>query len=112
MIYTATSSILSLFFNLKIEYILIPWRISVDTINQTITIEQRNWYLIGKDTTTMAFRFIRNVEINEHIFGADITVKVLGNTVTAYYISKSAAKNIKDILINFNQGNNSNILFT
>lgn len=112
MIYTATSSILSLFFNLKIEYILIPWRISVDTINQTITIEQRNWYLIGKDTTTMAFRFIRNVEINEHIIGADITVKVLGNTVTAYYISKSAAKNIKDILINFNQGNNSNILFT
>lgn len=112
MTYTAKSTFLSLFVNLKIEYVLIPWRITVDLSNQTITIEQRNWYLIGKDSTTMAFRFIRNVEVNEHIVGADISIKVLGSTATARYISKQDAKKIKDILINFNQKNNSSIIFT
>jgi len=112
MIYNASSSIFALIVNFKIEFILRPWRISVDITNQTITIEQRNWYLIGRDTSIMAFRFVRNVEINEHVFGADISIRALGSTVTAYYISKNAAQNIKKILIDFNQGNNSSVFFT
>lgn len=112
MVYSATSSYISLFVNMKLEYMFIPWKITVDLEDKTITIEQRNWFLIGKDYTTIAFRFIRSISINEHIVGADITIKVLGNTVTAYYISKGSAKTIKQILIDYNQKNNSSIIFT
>ncbi len=112
MVYTASSTLLSLFLNLKLEYIIIPWKIRVDTDNEIITVEQRNWFLIGKDSNTVAFRFIRSVHINEHISGADITIKVFGNSVSAYYISKKRARAIRQILINYNQGNNSNIIFS
>ena len=112
MVYSSSSSFLSLFVNLRLEYILIPWKIRVDTDNEIITVEQRNWYLIGKDSNTIAFRFIRRVQINEHISGADITIKVFGNSVSAYYISKKSARAIRQILINYNQGNNLNIVFS
>ena len=112
MVYSASSTLLSLFVNLKLEYIIIPWKIRIDTDNEIITVEQRNWFLIGKDSNTVAFRFIRSVQINEHISGADITIKVFGNSVSAYYISKKRARVIRQILINYNQGNNSNIIFS
>jgi hypothetical protein len=112
MLFKASSSIFSLLLNLKLEFILIPWKILIDTENEIITVEQRNWFLIGKDSNTIAFRFIRSVHINQHICGSDITIKVFGNTVTAYYISKKNAENIRQILINYNQGTNSNIVFS
>lgn len=112
MEYTASSTILSLFLNLKLEYILIPWKIKIDTDNEIITVEQRNWFLIGKNSNTIAFRFIRSIHIIEHISGADITIKVFGNSVSANYLSKKRAREIRQILINYNQGNNSNIIFS
>jgi hypothetical protein len=112
MAYSTQSSLIALFANLKIEHILNPWKIIVDIEQENITVEKRNWFLIGNEYNTVAFRFIRSVSINEHVFGADITIKVFGNTVTAYYISKKAAKAIRELLLIYNQGNNSPVIFT
>jgi hypothetical protein len=112
MLFKASSSIFSLILNLKFEFIFIPWKIIVDTENEIITIEQRNWFLIGKDSNTIAFRFIRSVHINQHILGSDLTIKVFGSSVTAYFISYKNAEKIRQILINYNQGTNSEILFS
>ena len=32
---------------MKLEYFFLPWRIRVDTDNEFITVEQRNWYIVG-----------------------------------------------------------------
>ena len=45
MVYTASSNFLSLLINLKLEFIVTPWKIIVDIENEIITVEQRNWYL-------------------------------------------------------------------
>lgn len=110
--YTAVSSWISLFINLKIEYILTPWRITVDFQEETVTVSQRNWYLIGKKSDTIAFRFIREMNIKEHIWGADIMIKVAWHSVFARYIPKRKAKTIRRALIDYNQNKNSRIKFT
>ena len=46
-----------------------PWRVIIDTEEQTITVSKRNKFLIGTDQEILAFRFIRRVEINEHLIG-------------------------------------------
>ena len=94
------------------EYFFLPWRIRVDTDNEFITVEQRNWHLVGKDSTTIAFRFIRSVQINDHIVGSDITIKVYGDNISANYLPRKCVRNIRQLLINYNQGNNSNIQFS
>lgn len=97
---------------MKLEYFFLPWRIRVDADNEFITVEQRNWYIVGKDSTTIAFRFIRSVQINDHIVGSDITIKVYGDYISAYYLPRKCVRNIRQLLINYNQGNNSNIQFS
>ena len=84
-----------------------PWRLIIDTDEQTITIRKRNKILIGVDEEMLAFRFIRRVKINEHIIGADITIQAVGGTLTAYSLSKSDCKKIKQILQEQNLKNNN-----
>ena len=55
-----------------------PWRLIIDTEEQTITVSKRNKFLIGTDEETLAFRFIRRVQIDEHLIGADITIQAVG----------------------------------
>lgn len=51
----------------------------------------------------IAFRYIRTVNIDQHIFGADIQIKAVGGYVSALYIPKNDAKKIKKMLFEYNQ---------
>lgn len=100
---SAKSSFWALFFNFKIEHIINPWIIIVDLLDETITIEKRNWYFIGKRSETLAFRYIRKININEHLFGADISIKAIGGQVNGKCFPKSALLRIRSELIKYNQ---------
>ena len=106
MRYEFTSSAAAMAANGNLSEIT-PWRIIIDTDEQTITVSKRNKFLIGTDAETLAFRFIRRVKINEHIIGADITIQAVGGTLTAYSLSKSDCKKIKHILQEQNMKNTS-----
>ena len=80
-----------------------PWRLIIDTDEQTITVSKRNRFLIGTDEETLAFRFIRRVEINEHLIGADITIQAVGGKLTARSMAKSDCHRIKKILMEHNK---------
>lgn len=96
----AKSSIIALLLNGQIQHLLTPWKISVDLNNQTITVTKRNWYLISQDRNTIAFRFIRQVYIDKHIFGADLYIKTIGSSIlSVYYLSKKDADYIKGEMI-------------
>jgi len=96
------STIASLIFNGKMFHLLNPWHIEVDSNQETITIRKRNPFLIGFDEQIVSFRYIRSIIIDEHLFGADIHVKVLGGKASAYCIPKRDAKIIKNILLEYN----------
>lgn len=107
-----SSSLKALFFNGKIEHIINPWHMQVDLEKETITISKRNWYFIGKDSETIAFRFIRKIAINEHLFGANIWVKAIGGAVSAKYLPKKDLHNIKEKLLIYNQTKKNHIIFS
>lgn len=106
------SSLKILFFNGKIEHIINPWVLIVDLDKETIMISKRNWYFIGKDSETIAFRFIRKIAINEHLFGANIWVKAIGGSVSAKYLPKKDLQLIKEKLIKYNQTKKNHIIFS
>lgn len=70
--------------NGKPAHVLNPWHIIVDTDKETITIKKRNSYLFGVDEQVIAFRYIRSVTIDQHLFGADIHIKAMGGYVSAF----------------------------
>ena len=101
MRYTFTSSFAAMIANGRATQIT-PWNVIIDTDEQTISVTKRNRILIGVDEDTIAFRFIRRVTINQHVFGADITIKAIGGTLTAYSMEKKDCKKIKEILMEYN----------
>ena len=106
MRYEFTSSAAAMAANGNLSEIT-PWRIIIDTVEQTITVSKRNKFLIGTDAETLAFRFIRRVDIDEHLIGADITIQAVGGKLTAYCLSKSDCKRIKQILMDHNKKSNT-----
>ena len=106
------SSISALFFNGQIAHIINPWILIVDYENETITVEKRNWYFIGVNKNIIAFRFIRNIKVDEHLFGANISIKATGGWVMANYISKNDADTIKNSLFEYNKNRNNHIIFS
>ena len=54
------------------------------------------------DEDVLAFRFIRRIRIDQHLIGADIEIKAVGGTVTAYCLSKGDCRRIKQILMDYN----------
>lgn len=102
MRYTFTSSFAAMIANGRATQIT-PWKVIIDTDEQTISVTKRNRILIGVDEDTIAFRFIRRVTIDQHVFGADITIKVVGGSITAYSLDKNDCKKIKEILMEFNR---------
>lgn len=112
MRYEFTSSAAAMAANGKLSEIT-PWHVIIDTAEQTISVTKRNRYLIGTDEETLAFRFIRRVNINEHLIGADITMQAVGGKLTAYCLSKSDCKRIKQILMDHNKKSNTkSIIFS
>ena len=102
MRYSFTSSKSALVANGRGLDVMTPWSLIIDTDEQTITITKRNRIMIGVDEDTIAFRFIRRVKIDAHVFGADITIKAVGGSLTAYCLDKKDCKRIKEILMDFN----------
>lgn len=98
------SSVTALFMNFQVEHIFNPWVLILDLEEQTISVEKRNWYLIGKDRNTVAFRFIRSIKVDEHLFGADVFIRVVGGSVEARYLKKRDIKRLKKLLIDYNSG--------
>jgi len=103
MRFKTSSSFNALFMNGKWTHIITPWRIIIDTDEETITVRKRSADIIGIDEKIITFRFIRNITIDQHIFGADIHIKVIGGNISACYIPKNDAKTIKKILVKYNQ---------
>ena len=102
MRYEFTSSAAAMAANGNLSEIT-PWRLIIDTDEQTITVSKRNKFLIGTDAETLAFRFVRRVEINEHLIGADITIQAVGGKLTARSMAKSDCRRIKQILMDQNK---------
>ncbi|MFC0344212.1 MULTISPECIES: hypothetical protein [Epilithonimonas] len=97
MFYTQ-SKFIDLIFNLRFQDLLCPWKLIVDSQKKTITSEKRNWFLIGINKTTIPISNIRNITINEHIFGADIHIKIYGSSISTYFLPKKDVAEIRKIL--------------
>ena len=112
MRYEFTSSAAAMAANGNLSEIT-PWRLIIDTDEQTITVSKRNKFLIGADEETLAFRFIRRVQIDEHLIGADITIQAIGGKLTARSMAKSDCRRIKQILMEQNKRSNTkSIIFS
>ena len=112
MRYEFTSSAAAMAANGNLSEIT-PWHVIIDTAEQTISVTKRNRYLIGTDEETLAFRFIRRVQIDEHLIGADITIQAVGGKLTARSMAKSDCKRIKQILMEHNKKSNTkSIIFS
>ena len=102
MRYTFKSTTSALLGNGRGADVLTPWTLIIDTDEETISVIKRNRIMIGVDEDTIAFRFIRRVKIDAHVFGADITIKAVGGCLTAYSLDKKDCKRIKEILMEYN----------
>ena len=83
-----------LFFGENILDIITPWHISLDFINELITVKKRKYYLIGVDKKTIPLKNIRTISIDEHLFGANIFFKVYGGNTIIKCLSKKKAREI------------------
>lgn len=107
------STFLALFFNGDINHIINPWVLELNLEEQTLTLSKRNWFYIGKDKNIIAFRFIRNIKINEKLFGADIYIKAISGNVSGKNFSKKEIRKLKEKIIEYNnQKNKRHIIFS
>ena len=102
-IYKYSSSIWYLLLNGKFEDVYTPWKLIIDFNLETLTIKKRNWYLFGVNEEIHAFRFIRRMQIDQHVFGADININLFGGSAKVFCLKKSDTNEIKNRLINYNQ---------
>lgn len=79
--------------------LLRPWHIEVDANRRIIEIKKRNWFLLRKDEKTYQFKAVRNVQINKHLFGADLAILVFGGKAEALCLPKSKSLLIKNLLL-------------
>ena len=113
MVYSFKSSFNNLLLNLKIELLFTPWILEINFSKETISISQRKWYLIAKKINVISFRFIKEIKINEHIFGSDIHIRTMGTTLFAKYFNKNDVEKVKTLLIDYNNSkNNKSIVFS
>ncbi len=103
MIFKAKSSTSALVLNGDIRSTINPSEITVDTDQETIKLRKRNWHLIGVDEQILAFKYIRNIKIDQHMFGADIHIFTFEGQVFVPHLSKVDANKIRDILNTYNQ---------
>ena len=87
-----------------------PWNLNIDFQNEILEAKQRNWFLIGYRTNTVSLRFIRNVTIQEHIFGANIHIRTMGENFMIKYLDKKDAEKIKNLLLEFNRNRGNQII--
>jgi len=98
-IFDTKSSPLSLITSGNFISILSPWRINVDLIQNRISVKKKNLYLIGEDEELFKITNVRNIKIDELLFGANIYIKVIGSgTIECFCIPKGDAKKIRNML--------------
>lgn len=102
MVYKFSSAKDALVMNGKGTHILNPWHITINLAKETIEVKKRNSFLIGVDENVVNFKRVRSIKIDQHLIGADIHIKVVGGSLSVYCLSKSDAKKIKNILLEFN----------
>lgn len=102
------SSIISLLITGRLMHILNPWHIEVNLDELYIKVKKRNWFLIGFDDQVYPFKYIRNINTNTHLFGADITIRVIGGKAEVLSIPKSSTRKIKEMLIRYNNSRKGN----
>ena len=83
--------------------LLCPWKIDLNSDDNILKVSKRNWFLIGIDEQIVPFRLIRRININTHLFGADVEISVFGSgKLMVYRLSKLDAQEIKNLLIKNN----------
>lgn len=110
MIYEFQSSIKALIINLKIEYILMPWKLKIDFKDEILEVKQRNWFLIGYKANSVSLRFIKSINIQQYVIGSSIYIKTMGQNLEVKFLEKEDAEKIKEILFNFNRGKAKQII--
>lgn len=110
MIFKTKSSTSALVMNGNIRATITPWEIIVDTDKETIKLRKRNWHLIGVDENVLSFKFIRDIKIDQHMFGADLEIFTINNRIFIPYLSKRDANTVRDILNEYNQ-NKDGVIF-
>jgi hypothetical protein len=101
MFIRATGSLLSnIFYGDHILDFLFPHRVELDGDLKIITVSKRNYYIIGIDKVSVPIRNVRRIEINRHLFGADLVIKIFGSRdVVAKCLSKKGAMKIYSYLL-------------
>jgi len=108
MLIKSDSSILSrLFYGSSFTDIWTPWIVILDLDNSHIEVLKKNWHLIGVDSQIIPFKNIRKLDINEHLFGADLKMKVYGGSIEAKCLTKKSALKIKESVLNELSSNKS-----
>lgn len=102
MVYKFSSAKDALVMNGKGAHVVNPWHITINLAKETIEVKKRNSFLIGVDENVVNFKRVRSIKIDQHLIGADIHIKVVGGSLSVYCLSKSDAKKIKTILLEFN----------
>lgn len=100
------SSKLFLIFNGQLLSFFRPWHLEFAFEQKKLISRRRNWHLISYDEESYLFKSVRNVKINTHLFGANVSIKVYAGEVEVCYISKRDAKKIRNILLNSNWAKN------
>lgn len=90
-------------FTVRIGNVLTPWRIEVDAKLKRISIKKRNWYLISVDENAFNFGTVRNIEVDKHLFGADLTIKAMGGQLLKGFAPQPKKYNKEDIIYEFNR---------
>ena len=78
---------------------IIPWSIEVDTDNSFITVRKRNWYLIGTDENKFRITSVRHIDIDQRLFGADMFIRLYGNSLTIPCLQRKAANELRDMIM-------------
>jgi hypothetical protein len=91
--------------------VLRPWHIEINIDQNMLTMKKRNWFLIGFQEDSFAFKSIRHVKMKKPLFGSDIEIRVFGGYAELYAFSKSDAKLIHDSLMKNDLINSDNDSF-
>jgi len=94
-----TSSSLNLLLRGQLWDALIPWTVEVDVDHHFITVRKRNWYLIGVDENKFRFNAVRQVEIDQRLFGTDVFIRMYGNSLAIPCIKRRAANELRDLIM-------------
>ena len=78
---------------------LFPYVVSLDAVSKQITVEKRNWFLIGVDAKSFNFGQVRNVFIDEHLLTSSVEIKVYAGSITAFWMRKGQSRKLRDALM-------------